>query len=97
MSNGETTWSLLDLNDPLLRGIGHSHSESAHHRNASGTSSLSSYGQESLINRGSGFENGVPEMGSGPSNIARPKTNVSNHFRVVLGPTLTVHLDLLLA
>ncbi|GHJ87474.1 hypothetical protein NliqN6_3876 [Naganishia liquefaciens] len=76
MSNGETTWSLLDINDPLLQGIGPAQTSQAHHRNASGTSSLSSYGQESMTIRPVGLDNGATRMQSNQQGTARPKTNI---------------------
>ena len=84
MSNGETTWSLLDINDPLLQGIGPAQTSQAHHRNASGTSSLSSYGQESMTTRPVGLDNGATRMQSNQQGTARPKTNVSFFSRTSL-------------
>lgn len=76
MSDGQTTWGLVDVNDPLLRGI--EAPPSSHVRNDSLTSSLSSYGGESQISRGSAVESGTVEIARKRSSDVRPKTNVSS-------------------
>lgn len=82
MSDGQTTWGLVDVNDPLLRDIKPEPEEppASHVRNDSLTSSLSSYGGESQISRASAAESSSAEIVRKPSGDVRPKTNVGARY-----------------
>lgn len=77
MSDGQTTWSLLDVNEPALHGTRLADpSQPTHMRSSSLTSSLSSYGGDSSQGRTSGLTHASTEITLDRQAVARPKTNV---------------------
>ncbi|KAJ9098736.1 hypothetical protein QFC21_004384 [Naganishia friedmannii] len=77
MSDGQTTWSVLDVDEPALHDPGPADRlQPTHMRSSSLASSLSSYGGDSSQGRRNGLTHAITEITLDRQATARPKTNI---------------------